>query len=161
MKKTIITISGILAALVISLFGSFDFQVPITEHQLQDIFVDVGNVLVEKSDTSTNNYDLDIDDVPWAFGDFETSEKNLIHHFEKHGDNVDVESPQEYYDLANDIIDDKNSIIIEDFYYENSTDYLQQETRFLVGLNPGGSINTLYLVESDRKMKRIIDYVSG
>lgn len=164
MKKSLITIiAGVLATIVASFIGSTNSGITIGQNQLEELFVNIGDTIVDSSTDSQNNdtkINVVINDIPWATGEFNSPVENLIYHFEKHGSDIGVNSPQEYYDTANDIIDDDISIRINDFYYENSVDYLQPETRFLVGLNPGGSINTLYKVTSDAKLQRLYDYIA-
>lgn len=161
MKKTIIAlIASVLAALSASFLSGHDIN--IEQKQIESIFVDIGENLIQEESTDDNTNraeDLEneivMDELRWAPGEYEDPYVNLYNHFQKHGDEVGTETAQEYYDLANDIIQDPDTIRLDDFYYIGSTDYYDRETQFIVGLNQGGSINTFFFVDSNTKLKKI------
>ncbi|MCI5050940.1 MAG: hypothetical protein MRY57_01375 [Candidatus Pacebacteria bacterium] len=158
MKKSLIAIiATVLAGFIATFLGGQDIN--LDEQQIEEFLVQAGEefLISESADNQTIS-SVNIHDIAWASGDFESQQQNLYHHYEKHKDSVSVSSVQEYYNAAIMIINNENTIIIKDFYCDGCTDYFDDENDYLVGLNPYGSINTFHQV-SKLKERELKEYL--
>lgn len=161
MKKTII---GLLAMILAAISASFlgDQNINIEEKKIEGVLVELGEHLFDTNnlnqETLDNTSDIEINDLPWSKGEFDNPYQNITHHYNKHGEDVGVTSVQDYYDLANEIIDNTSSAELVDLYCDGCVDYFDDERDFIVGLSPGGSINTLHQVTSKAKLERIQEH---
>ncbi len=95
------------------------------------------------------------DQLPWSKGTMGNAEKNLIQHFQKHGEEVGVGSQEDYYHMANYALNPQSGFI-KILRTDGKIDYFNPINHLLVGLSTSGDISTFHKVVHPAKLQRLL-----
>ncbi|MFA5127231.1 MAG: LamG-like jellyroll fold domain-containing protein [Patescibacteria group bacterium] len=100
----------------------------------------------------------------WSAGEAGNDVASLVGHYYKHGAEVGAKNVDEYYSMANSLINSADNTTVfklDGVYGKGYVDYFNPTTRELVGLNKSGQISSYQMVYDQVKFDKLSDAVNN